>query len=174
MKKLSIIPLVLSKAGIDQSMLTYFYGFGKLVMAPITCWYIQGAKENILVDTGAEAADMRKFWPSQTQHIQTFEQALKKVDLTPKEIDKVIMTHLHFDHACNMKKCTNAEILMHEKELLFARNPHPLFAGLYPKELYRNCTGDQGHFYTRPYPRKYVCSSKNRKRECCYLRFLYN
>ncbi len=54
------------------------------------------------------------------------------------EIDYVIFSHLHFDHAGNaqMFKDTNAKLVCHEKEKAFAQGFEGLFAGAHLKTDY--------------------------------------
>ena len=50
-----IIPLPVTKLKLDKSIMTYLMNVGQ----PLTCgtyiWYIEGPKENIIVDTGCSA-----------------------------------------------------------------------------------------------------------------------
>lgn len=68
--------------------------------------------------------------------IQSFEVALRKQGLRAEDIDIVIQTHLHLDHCGYTRKCVNAKVIVQEDELNFALNPHPLWASIYPRELY--------------------------------------
>jgi N-acyl homoserine lactone hydrolase len=119
--------MVMGTKVFDKSMMTYQYGGGIEYTIPIYCWYIEGGPKNILVDTGEmhpirsesrEAAIGGK--------IYTFEEGLARWNLKPKDIDIVIHTHLHNDHCENDYKCINADIYVHEKELVRIHDPHPL------------------------------------------------
>ena len=80
-------------------------------------WLIQGEGRNIMVDTGftAERAAKRG---------RTLErcpsEGLKVFGLAPEDIDTVILTHLHYDHAGNIPLFPNAEIIVQDKEVNFA------------------------------------------------------
>lgn len=80
-------------------------------------WLIQGEGRNIMVDTGftAERAAKRgraiDRCPSE---------GLKAFGLGPEDIDTVILTHLHYDHAGNIPLFPNAEIIVQDKEVNFA------------------------------------------------------
>ncbi|MGH2826466.1 MAG: MBL fold metallo-hydrolase [Actinomycetota bacterium] len=50
--------------------------------------------------------------------------SLKSRGLTPEDIDCVVLTHSHWDHAQNLDVFPNAEILMHPAERKYAENPH--------------------------------------------------
>lgn len=51
------------------------------------------------------------------------EKRLATIDLKPRDIDVVVQSHLHFDHAGGLERLTHAPILIQREELSFARNP---------------------------------------------------
>lgn len=132
-----IHPLALCK-NFGKKAVAYYMNFSdERRWGAAYAWLIEGPKQNILVDTGCDAEDMKRIskvgamWES----IQSFEQSLQKYGLTPQDIDIVIATHLHNDHCLNTDKCTRAKVVVQEQELKFALKPHPLFAGLYNQSL---------------------------------------
>jgi len=138
MAKYEIVPLVLATIEVEKSKMMYLTDCGQTVTLPTVSFYIRGADQNILVDTGASAELMLRCEPNQpATNIQSFEEALSKQGLRPEDIDIVIQTHLHHDHIGNTAKCTSARVIVQEAELTFALSPHPLFAGVYPGELLR-------------------------------------
>jgi N-acyl homoserine lactone hydrolase len=48
---------------------------------------------------------------------------LKRLGLTPADIDTVVLSHLHWDTATNADLFRNAEIIVHARELAYAKNP---------------------------------------------------
>jgi len=125
--KYKIHPIVMGTKMFDKSMMTYQHGTGEPYTIPIYCWYIEGGDRNIIVDTG-EMSPIQSEDREQSigGKIYTFEEGLRKWDLSPEAIDMVIHTHLHNDHCENDYKCVNAEIFAHEKELDRIHDPHPL------------------------------------------------
>jgi glyoxylase-like metal-dependent hydrolase (beta-lactamase superfamily II) len=113
--------------------------YGQRIWRPYIFWIIEGAGKNVIVDTSAEAAQYQGYHPGfkdlPVEHLLSFEEGLSTASLRPEDIDLVIQTHLHFDHCFNTRKCSNAEIVVQEDELRFARDPHPLFALLYSEAL---------------------------------------
>jgi glyoxylase-like metal-dependent hydrolase (beta-lactamase superfamily II) len=134
-----IVPLVTANIEVEKSKMTYMANYGTTVTLPTIAFYIKGAEQNILVDTGASAAQMAVYEPNQAGHdVQSFEEALETQGLKPEDIDIVIHTHLHHDHIGNTRKCKNAKVILQEAELRFALAAHPLFAAVYPIELIRD------------------------------------
>ena len=130
-----IHPLTLSMLKIDQSQVTLRTGLGEKIWISINMWFIEGSKQNIIVDTGATAEQLQNYLNLPTKPIMCFEDALAKVDLTPDKIDLVIQTHLHHDHCANTSKCVNAKIIVQEDELRFAYFTHPVYEAIYDRKL---------------------------------------
>lgn len=131
-----IRPLPLSYVSQDMGNFTYRFNYGTRIDLPIFCWYIEGGSQRVLVDTGANAAHMKKYRDFEAQDINLFEDALLKVGLHPGDIDVVIQTHLMLDHCANTRKCINARVVVQQAELEFALAPHPILAPTYIRELF--------------------------------------
>jgi len=77
--------------------MTYLSGFGEKVTVNGYIWYIEGPKENIIVDTGGKAETISMLgFPA--KDAQSPENALGKLGLKCEDIDIVILTHLMHDH----------------------------------------------------------------------------
>lgn len=136
MREYTIHPLIVGVNELDKGILTYKRNHGKRIWIPIYVFFIEGADENIIVDTGlSEFVVPKEVRESYGGEILTFEEALGKFDLTPKDIDIVIHTHLHNDHCENDQKCTKAKVIVQEAELRFLYAPHPIDAQRFDKEL---------------------------------------
>ncbi len=134
MANLSIEPLHVGTChNVDKSFFTYLVDPGTKIDAAMVMFLIRGAKENILVDTGA--SDPR--WAEQYHYPmdQPAEQepitALARAGLKPEDITTVINTHLHWDHCYNNHLFPNARIVVQEEELRFAIAPLPTHALFY-------------------------------------------
>jgi N-acyl homoserine lactone hydrolase len=136
---LTIIPLVLSKVMSEKGPMTYLAYHGQPVVRPYVMWYVRAKGKNVLIDTAIEAEDYTHYNPAFSslplEAVQTFEEALAKVNCHPDDIDIIIQTHLHMDHMYNNPKCRNAVIYVQERELEFAMNPHVIFEIVYPTEM---------------------------------------
>ena len=98
----------------NLEVLTYGFGlntdqgsFGYSTISLLTV-----GNRNIVVDTGPASRRGLLF------------KALQVRNLTPDDIDTVILTHLHWDHCQNTDLFRNARILVHPTELDYARNPN--------------------------------------------------
>ena len=80
-------------------------------------WVIRGAGRTIVVDTGfnREAAAQRK-----REFLRCPIESLRQLGIEPQAVADVILTHLHYDHAGNIKLLPNAMIHLQEKELQYA------------------------------------------------------
>jgi glyoxylase-like metal-dependent hydrolase (beta-lactamase superfamily II) len=52
-------------------------------------------------------------------------QRLRAAGLEPGDIDRVVLTHAHWDHCLNLQRFPNAEVLIHSDELEYTAAPHP-------------------------------------------------
>lgn len=99
------------------------------VRQPAPIWYIEGAKERILVDTSFDPSPERtlevigRSYGCSRSPDQTVEAALSKVGVKPEEIDLVILTHLHHDHIGHNELFTNATFIAQNDELPLALAP---------------------------------------------------
>ena len=136
MSTYTICPLVVGINETDQGIMTYQKWYGKRIWLPIHMFYIKGADQPILVDTGMEEFMIPPNASEQTGlNIMTFEEALATIGLNPDDIGIIIQTHLHNDHCENTYKCTNAKVYVQQKELDFFNDPHPLDHRYYPDLL---------------------------------------
>lgn len=106
---------------------------------------IQVEGKNILVESGLGYGKLtekqkRNFGALEESQV---EQDLEILGLTPLKIDYILMTHLHFDHACGLTKFTdhkyvsffpNAKIIVSQTEWDEMRNPNIRSRNTYWKE----------------------------------------
>ncbi len=108
----------------------------------LNCLLIKTAAENILVDTGIGTIYNEKFASMfGIEKPTNLLQGLAAFDLKPEDITKVILTHLHFDHAggnCWKDESgqihptfSNATYFVQRGELEYAKNPDPRSKGSY-------------------------------------------
>ena len=120
--------------GFAKPKMTYPFNWGQTVSMGVYVWYLEGPRENIIVDVGI--APERLLTRGYTvEPIQTLDQGLKKMGLGVGDIDFVIVTHSHHDHIALAHKFPKAKFIIQRAELEFARDPHPLFRAIHPKDL---------------------------------------
>ncbi|NDA45746.1 MAG: N-acyl homoserine lactonase family protein [Alphaproteobacteria bacterium] len=80
-------------------------------------WIIKNNARTLIVDTGFDkrAAGERGF-PLDIDPIL----GLEKIGIHPDQIDDVILTHLHFDHAGNLDRFGRSQFHVQDKEVTFA------------------------------------------------------
>jgi N-acyl homoserine lactone hydrolase len=95
---------------------------------PIHCWLVRGEGRNILVDSGmtdiAPILARLKVSGVGGGH-DGMRAALAAEGLVPDDIDTVVLTHLHFDHADNLDLFPKAQVVVQRAELCAAVDPVP-------------------------------------------------
>ncbi|MEM9320146.1 MAG: N-acyl homoserine lactonase family protein [Pseudomonadota bacterium] len=83
-------------------------------------WVLRSGDQVILVDTGYDAAEgSLRGRPIRRDPVD----ALAPLGLRPDQIDTLICTHLHYDHAGGLHLFPNAQIHLQEAEMVFATGP---------------------------------------------------
>jgi len=139
---LTIHPLVTSCLALDAGRLTYLRNYGKRKWVLCPFFVILGGAEPVLVDTSASAEAMSAYRLEPVKHVLHFEEGLAGLGLGAQDIRVVIQTHLMYDHCANSKKLPRARFIVQKKELQFASDPHPMFAGAYQRPLFEGLPFD--------------------------------
>jgi glyoxylase-like metal-dependent hydrolase (beta-lactamase superfamily II) len=123
------IPLMLLARSMHEQVYRVGAYVGQVAIDGVYLWYIEGTKQNIVVDTGMTAEMLKNAnvpgLSTGVIHIQTLEEGLGKYGLKPEDIDLVIMTHCHVDHIPLAHKFRNAKFLVQQAELDYHRTPPP-------------------------------------------------
>jgi len=110
---------------------------GALLLDPVHVWLITDGRTRILVDGGmpdiAEVSRRVKVDGSGGGHAG-LRRALASVQVSPEQIDTVIVTHLHYDHGANLDLFPNACVVIQRDELSHAADPVPTQRLFYFKE----------------------------------------
>jgi len=99
---------------------------------------IKGADRNILVDTGCDADSYAAGPMPHIEDVESIEKNFSRFDLAIKDIDAVILTHLHFDHVAFLNLFRHCPVFVQKRELQAALNPHPYFSNMYVPGFYKD------------------------------------
>jgi N-acyl homoserine lactone hydrolase len=115
---------------LDKSMLTYASGFGEIVRIPRVMWVLQGPTTVVVdtsIPTGGKAEEFigEEFTRTPDQDPAN---ALHRAGIDPRDVEVVVLTHLHWDHAGNCGLFPEARVLVQRDELRYASAPGRFFA----------------------------------------------
>ena len=99
----NITPLHLGDITRPKSNMIYGYEGKEVLDFPLITYYLEG-EHRILVDTGGSAPDSaagRNAMPYKRSPEQEIDRALESIGRSTQDIEYVILTHLHWDHAAN-------------------------------------------------------------------------
>ena len=125
MKHFKIYPLDLGTITRDQSAMAYMQKPGICLDYPVLAWYLTDGDRHILVDTGGEKATGKNREPYVQTKEQMIDNALAELRVSPSDINAVILTHLHWDHAGNNRLFDHAVFYVQRRELQHAIAPVP-------------------------------------------------
>jgi len=121
--------------GFERSGLLFGERSGERVPIPVTCYLIRSRDSIILFDTGFSPRAVPGLL--RTDPLARFEDAdllvhrLDALDLTPDDVDMVVLSHLHFDHAGGAQLFPRSELIVQQDEYAFAHYPSSFFASYY-------------------------------------------
>jgi N-acyl homoserine lactone hydrolase len=138
MPKLRIRPISTGRfMEFEKSVFTYGLNQGVKIEAPILMWFIEGAENRILVDSGVSDPEwaLRHHRTIVREEHEDPLNAIARLGLKPEDIDIIVNTHLHWDHCFNNHLFPNARILVQAEELRYAIAPLPCHALPYEAQV---------------------------------------
>jgi len=114
---------------LDQSMLTYTVGVGTVVRIPRVIWVLRGPT-TVVVDTSVPAGPRAAAFigePLERSSSQEPPNSLHLAGVDPLDVEFVVLTHLHWDHAGNCDLFPEASVLVQDAELRYATSPGRFF-----------------------------------------------
>jgi N-acyl homoserine lactone hydrolase len=121
--------------GFERSGLFYGERSAERVALPITCYLVKTSDANILFDTGVSprAVDgllrtdpLARFTPE-----DLLVHRLDAVELDPHDVEVVVLSHLHFDHAGGAELFPSSRLMVQRDEYAAAHYPPPYSAPYY-------------------------------------------
>ncbi len=88
-------------------------------------WLIRNAERTIVVDTGFHA---RRAAERGRDYLRCPSEGLARLGVDCADVDTVIVTHLHYDHAGNLDLFPNAQLILQEEEMRHATGKLMRFA----------------------------------------------
>lgn len=117
-------PLHLGKIRRDKSIFTYLRNMGTPIEIPILAWLVEGHGRRVLVDTGGhDPAQSDLGQPYQREPGQDPIAQLAAHGVRPEDVDILVLTHLHWDHASNIHLFPKARVIIQREELRYAAAP---------------------------------------------------
>lgn len=129
----TITPLDLGSVRRQKCLFTYMTDIGTEIDLTVVSFLLQGDGRTVLVDTGGPpvADTLPRHFPYRQSAAQSLDAQLRVHAVDPAEVDAVIYTHLHWDHAYNTSILRNARFFVTRRELEFARDPYPIQDWMY-------------------------------------------
>jgi len=120
MSAYEIIPVELGSRQAESSLLLYLTDPGRELTIKYRLWVLRSRKRTVLVDTGlpideAQERGIRDAVP--------VDRALRSVGVEAADVDIVVLTHLHWDHASNATAFPRATFVTQQVELTWLGSP---------------------------------------------------
>ena len=121
--------------GFETSGLFYGERSPERVPIPIACYLVRAADTTILFDTGLSPRAVPGLLRSDPLARFTGEDLLTHrldlVGLEPDQVDMVVLSHLHFDHAGGAALFPKSELIVQKDEYAYAHYPASFFESFY-------------------------------------------
>lgn len=132
----TVHPIHCGTLDLPKAILTYMSDDDVTVASPVTVFLLLPEDPDdpvVVVDAGAERGEVagRSIPDGGPAPIR---EGLSEHDLAPEEVDYLVLTHLHHDHAANVDLFSDSEVLLQRTELEEARDPLPLMRRAYLDE----------------------------------------
>jgi len=121
--------------GFERAGLFYGDRSPERVAIPVTCYLVRTGDATILFDTGiaprALPGLVRQDPLCRFSDEDLLVHRLDSIGLEPKDVDLVVLSHLHFDHAGGAAIFDTSELVVQKDEYAYAQYPAAFFASYY-------------------------------------------
>ena len=121
--------------GFQRSGLFYGEFSSEPVQIPITCYLVRTSDAVVLFDTGlsprAVPGLVRRDPLARFTEADLLVHRLDAIGLTPNDVDLVVLSHLHYDHAGGAALFPKSELVVQKDEYAYAHYPAPFFESFY-------------------------------------------
>lgn len=119
-----VTPLLTAMHRYDKSLSTWGRGKGTVIDAPVLAWLVETRQGRLLYDVGCDwkkLDDAKRFagfvfGPPRMTPEQRLPALLQRLGLAPLDVDLVVLSHLHFDHAGGLADVAHAEVHVQRAE----------------------------------------------------------
>jgi N-acyl homoserine lactone hydrolase len=133
-----LTPLLTALHRYDKSLSTRGRGKGTVIEAPVLAWLVETPRGRLLYDVGCDYKKLEDvavrdrvyagfaFGPPRMTPGQRLPALLSSLGLSPLDVDLVVLSHLHFDHAGGLADVAHAEVHVQRAEreaALSSRDP---------------------------------------------------
>ena len=124
--------------GFEKTGLFFGERSAEKVRIPVSCYLVRTGDTTILFDTGLSPRAVPGL--QRTDPLAVFTDAdllvhrLDGIGIEPGDVDVVVLSHLHFDHAGGTFLFRNSEIAVQQDEYAYANYPAGFFASFYYKK----------------------------------------
>jgi N-acyl homoserine lactone hydrolase len=126
--------------GFQRSGLFYGDFSTELVQIPITCYVVRTSDATLLFDTGisprAVPGLLRNDPLARFGDEDLLVHRLDAIGLTTDDVDMVVLSHLHFDHAGGAQFFSKSELIVQRDEYATAHYPPPFLTSFYYRKNY--------------------------------------
>src|SRR6266481_4304174 len=124
--------------GFEKTGLFFGERSAEKVRIPISCYLVRTGDTTILFDTGvsprAVPGLLRADPMAGFTEADLLVHRLDSIGLEPKDVDVVVLSHLHFDHAGGAFLFQDSELAVQQDEFAYANYPAGFFAVFYYKK----------------------------------------
>lgn len=123
-----IYPVFLGKTTVDKSAFIYRNPIGEIIEDSFGCFVLKNGDDVVLFDSGIPSqSEIHRigltfgYMDNAPDPIESIE---KVAGVKAEEIKTIVLSHLHWDHAWNLGKFSNAQIYVQREEMRYAIAPH--------------------------------------------------